>query len=68
MIDMINDTNRDLTIIAIVLRVWNDTTYEQQLAWPKGKTIRQVLEDFQKTCLGNPKVYRVIDYYVTSNI
>lgn len=66
--DMIDDTNREPTIIAIVLRVWNDTTYEQQLAWPKGKTIRQVLEDFQKTCLGNPKVYRVIDYYVTSNI
>ena len=44
--DMINDTNRDLTIVAVVLRVWNDTTYEQQLAWPKGKTIRQILEDF----------------------
>ena len=66
--DMINDTNRNLTIVAIVLRVWNDTTYEQQIAWPKGKTIRQVLEDFQKTCLGNPKVYRVIDYWIASNI
>lgn len=66
--DMINDTNRDLVIVAIVLRVWNDTTYEQQLIWPKGKTIRQVLEDFQKTCLGNTKVYRVIDYWIASNI
>ena len=62
--NIVNDTNQSLSIYAIVLRVWNDTTFEQELEWPKGKSIKDILYKYQRDCLGSPKVYKVIDFYI----
>lgn len=64
--NIMNNTNQSLSIHAIVLRVWNDTTFEQELEWPKNTTIEYVLHKYQRDCLGSPRVYKIIDFYVQS--
>lgn len=64
--NIINDTNRSLSVYAIVLRVWNDTTFKQELDWPKNTTIEYVLHKYQRDCLGSLRVYKIIDFYVPS--
>ena len=62
--NIMNDTNQSLSIYAIVLRVCNDTTFEQKLEWPKNTTIEYVLHKYQKDCLGSTRVYKIIDFYI----
>ena len=64
--NIMNDTNQSLSIYAIVLRVCNDTTFEHKLEGPKNTTIEYVLHKYQKDCLGSPRVYKIIDFYVQS--
>ena len=64
--NIVNNTNQSLSIYAVVLRVWNDTTFEQELEWPKNTTIEDVLCKYQKDCLGSQKVYKVIDFYISN--
>lgn len=64
--NIMNNTNQSLSIYAIVLRVCNDTTFEQKLEWPKNTTIEYVLHKYQKDCLGSTRVYKIIDFYVQS--
>ena len=63
--NIINNTSNKKTIHAIVLRVLDDSTFEQMLEWPIGKTIKQVLNNYQRCYLGDKKVYKIIDFYIS---
>lgn len=59
-----NETGHDRSIFVTVLRMWNRTTFYQELLWPSNKTVSSVIEDYQKICLGDERSYRVIDFYI----
>ena len=61
---LINDSNRTKTVYAIVLRVQEGTTFEQQLSWQPGEHLYDVLDRYQEDFLGSRKVYKVIDWHL----
>lgn len=61
--DIINNTNTDKIVVAIIKR-WNYTTFEQQLLWPQNVALSSVLNDYQTKVLGSRRYYRIIDYYI----
>lgn len=59
-----NNSGHDKSIFVTILRVWNRTTFYQELLWPNNETISSVIENYQKTCLGDEHTYRVINYCI----
>lgn len=57
---LFNDSNEDKLIGVIIYRVWQGTTYEQAIIWPKKTKLKNVLRDFQKNYLGDKHAYKIV--------
>lgn len=57
---LFNDTDKDKLIGVIIYRVWQGTTYEQAIIWPKKTKLKKVLHEFQKNTLGDKHAYKIV--------
>lgn len=65
---LFNDSNEDILVNITVYRVWQGTTYEQEIIWPKKTKLKKVLQEFQKNYLGDKNAYRILDYQIVTKV